>query len=156
MAARSYSKPPKSKPGAASGDVESIKAKNGIFTALGFCNYLEKRGIEGKKIHFMKELLGNAEYDVNPKNENPDKENGKDEEMQHLHAQIEQVLTLYNKKYGVNIDEDLHLERERIKTSNGLIKECVGKYLNTTLQKSILKFDICDDGDDEKGKKKEE
>eukprot|EP01083_Nonionella_stella_P141881 437953_1 len=173
-------KPPKSKLGGASGDVESIKAKNGIFTALGFCNYLEKRGIDGKKVKFMKDMLGHAEYDVNPTKEN--KDNAKDaneanddenedepphvgdanadnEEMTHLYAQIEQVLKLYNKKYGVNIDKDLKLEKDRIIEGNKLIIECIDPYLNTTLRKSILKFDVVaidTDDDDEKGKKKVE
>eukprot|EP01083_Nonionella_stella_P302619 1044185_1 len=174
-------KPPKSKLGGASGDVESIKAKNGIFTALGFCNYLEKRGIDGKKVKFMKDMLGHAEYDVNPTTKE-NKDNAKDaneanddenedepphvgdanadnEEMTHLYAQIEQVLKLYNKKYGVNIDKDLKLEKDRIIEGNKLIIECIDPYLNTTLRKSILKFDVVaidTDDDDEKGKKKVE
>eukprot|EP01083_Nonionella_stella_P165342 549816_1 len=141
-------KPAKSKRGAGY-DKESIAAKNGIFTIQGFCHYLEKQGIEGKKIKFIKNMLGNAEYDVTKKkvaNDEPlinlpqQKEEG---EMDHLTTQLEQVLQIYNKKQGINPDDEAKRKYELNKTkqSNDLIEECIDGYLSATLQKTIIKYD---------------
>eukprot|EP01084_Bolivina_argentea_P067496 122907_1 len=141
-------KPPKSKSGAGD-NKESIAAKLGIFTVHGFCDYLEKRGIDGKKIQFLKDMLGNAEYDVTKKkvaNDEPlinlpqQKEEG---EMDHLTTQLKQVLQIYNQKQGINPDDEAKRKYELNKTkqSNDLIEECIDGYLSATLQKTIIKYD---------------
>eukprot|EP01083_Nonionella_stella_P044430 119638_1 len=131
-------KPPKSKTGAATADLESIAAKTGVFTIYGFCDYLEKQSIDGKKIQFIKEMLGNADYQLPAVDAD-----GTRDETPHLYAHIKDVLKIYNKKNGV-VEEKVAIQREQkqINTENGLIYDSIGKYLNTTLQKTILKFDV--------------
>eukprot|EP01083_Nonionella_stella_P068254 181123_1 len=140
-------KPPKSRTGA---DHASITARKGIFTIHGFCDYLEKRGVEGHKIQFIKSMLGNAEYDVSPKKDDPTADTA---DLVVLASHIHQVLEIYNKKKGVIVDN----KEEIINQSNAFIRECIAKYLNTTMKKTIIKLDVVEikaparDIEDEKG-----
>eukprot|EP01083_Nonionella_stella_P141879 437951_1 len=128
-------------------DHEAIAAKNGFFTIFGFCNYLEKQAIGGKKVQFIKNILGNSKYDVSKK-----------DEMMHLDAQLKQVLAIYTQKNEVSVaqeeevkneEEDMENEQkakqrheqQRIKRENDLILRCVETYLNTTQNKTVIKFD---------------
>eukprot|EP01084_Bolivina_argentea_P318574 552503_1 len=114
-------KPPKK--AKAGTDSESIAAKNGIFTIYGFCNYLEKQGIGNKKLQFIKDMLGNAKYDVNT--------TGAKNEMDQLKNHLRQVLDIFSKKNNEQkIDEKKNDEKKKLMSKNKSKQELNNKEQN--------------------------
>jgi len=120
-------KPPKTKD--LGTDAESLAAKQGIFTMIGFCAHLELQGIDLKKIDFLLAMLRDAQYIVDDKKG----------EMDVLKADLRKVLQIYEQRTEHKNDDDDLNQQPEVAHKNEMLKKFVQEFLAAS--KSIVTFE---------------